>query len=75
MFFVPMRSICRAGNGEACYSHRVYRTVFFGEDALSVRFKYVLVSVNGNYSTADGSKWVVGVSFGVFIPAPNMMRP
>lgn len=73
--FAPMRSILRADNGEACYSHWFTRTAFFGEAALSVRFKYALLSVYGNYQTTDGNKWGVGVSFGVFIPAPNMMRP
>lgn len=73
--FVPMRSIRRADNGEACYSRWFSGTAFFGEAALSVRFKYATLSAYGNYQTTDGNKWGAGVSFGVFIPAPNMLRP
>lgn len=56
-------------------SRRFSRTAFFGEAALSARSKYASLSAYGNYQTTDGNKWSVGVSFGVFIPASNMMRP
>lgn len=73
--FIPMRSIVRAEDGTARNSRWFSRAAFLGETALVVDFPFASLSVYGNYQTSPGDRWGVGISFGMFILAPRMLRP
>lgn len=72
--FVPFRPIERAEDSTAYYGKWFSRVDFYTEASAVVSFPFASLSLYGNYQTMAGDRWGVGISFGLFIPAPRFLR-
>lgn len=68
--YVPMRHIVMERDGSARYGRWLSTAEFFGELAVNYALPFANVTGYANYSTA-GSKFNVGISFGIYLPAPE----
>ena len=72
--FVPLRPILPAPDGAARYGKWLSRADFFGELRGVVTLPFADISAYLHYSTANGSKWNFGLTFGYFLQAPRFLR-
>lgn len=72
--FVPVRKIIDK-EGMAAFEGRWFGKVrTFCELDLNYKLPFATVCAYCNYSSAPGTKWNVGISFGVFMQAPKFLR-
>ncbi len=72
--FVPLREIIDKG-GMAAHSHKwLSSPQVFSEFDLCYKLPFATVCAYCNYTSSPGTKWNVGISFGVFLPAPKFLR-
>lgn len=72
--FLPMRPISQNDEGMACYGDWFSKAAFYSELSASFKLPFGILTAYGNYQTTPGTRWGVGISFGYFILAPNMLR-
>ena len=72
--FAPLRPILPAPDGAARYGKWLSRADFFGELRGVVTLPFADISAYLHYSTANGSKWNFGLTFGYFLQAPRFLR-
>lgn len=73
--FMPVRRIMAIADGAACYARRWFdRPEAFTELNVSYRLPFATLSAYLNYATTAADKWNVGISFGVFMHAPEFLR-
>lgn len=72
--FVPLRGICRDAGGMARYGRWLRDPEFFGEAAVTYSFPFASLAGWCNYTTGPLHGWHVGLSLGVYITAPRMLR-
>lgn len=71
--FLPARPI-RDNNGIAEYGPWFTSPQFFGEAAAVVTLPFAEVKAYANYLTAPHGNWNLGISLGMFIQAPKLIR-
>ena len=72
--FVPLREIIDKG-GMAAHSHKwLSSPQVFSEFDLCYKLPFATVCAYCNYTSSPDTKWNVGISFGVFLPAPKFLR-
>lgn len=72
--FMPLRKIIDEGGHAAHSDNWLSNPQTFSEFALCYKLPFATVSAYCNYTSAPGTKWNVGISFGVFLPAPKFLR-
>lgn len=73
--FIPVRKIVSEG-GQAAYEGRwLGGARAYCELDLCYKLPFATVCAYCNYASSPGSKWNVGISFGVFLTAPKFLRP
>lgn len=73
--FLPLRRIEADPSGAARYASRWFdRPEAFAELNVSYRLPFATLSGYVNYSTSSSDRWNVGISFGVFMHAPEFLR-
>lgn len=72
--FVPLRSIERAADDAARWGRWLRDPQAFCEAALAYHFPFGTLAGYVNYSTISGSRWNVGLSFGVFVLPPSFLH-
>lgn len=73
--FLPLRKIVEDPHGGATYAHGwLNHPEYFGE--IDVCYKLPFGTVTGylNYASTAHDQWNVGLSFGIFMPAPRFLR-
>jgi NTE family protein len=71
--FVPMRTIYALPSG-AAYGSWFDTVNFYGEADLSYQFPFGTLNAYCNYFGASTRSWNVGISFGIYLHAPKMLR-
>jgi NTE family protein len=71
--FVPMRTIYEMPDG-AEYGEWFSTAKFFGEADITYQFPFGTLNAYCNYSDAATNNWNVGISFGIYLHAPKMLR-
>lgn len=72
--FVPLRKILELPDGSAAYGRWLSHPEFYGEADISYKFPFATLSAYLNYSSFPAHNWNVGLSFGVYLHAPNFLR-
>lgn len=72
--FLPVRSIEEDPAGRAYYGKWFSNPQVFGQIDISYSLPFATISAYGNYATGRSKSWNVGVSFGVFLLAPEFLR-
>lgn len=72
--FMPIRSICRAPDGSACYGSWLNTPKFTGELAAVLTLPFASLSAYGRYTDTEAGRWNFGISLGVFLQAPRFLR-
>lgn len=73
--FMPFRRIgIDPSSGYACYGRWFSDPEFFGELAAVYSFPFASLSAYCNYMSYPARNWNVGVSFGIFILAPEFLK-
>lgn len=72
--FVPIREIEETADRTARYGRWIGRPEAFCEAAVAYHFPFGTLAGYVNYATAEGSKWNVGLSFGIFMLPPKFLR-
>lgn len=73
--FLPLRKIEENATGGACYSQKwLSNPQFFGEFDLCYTLPFATVTGYCNYMSSPSNNWNIGISFGVFMPAPRFLR-
>lgn len=72
--FMPLRKI-ENHDGQAVYcKHWLSHPEFFGELDISYSLPFATLVAYGNYASHPARNWNLGISFGVFLPAPRFLR-
>lgn len=72
--FMPLRKI-ENRDGVAAYSKDWFnRPEFFGEFDINYKLPFATVVAYCNYASKPAHNWNLGISFGVFLPAPRFLR-
>lgn len=73
--FVPVRKIEQAADGSAYYGRNWFGTPkMYGEFSVVYSLPFFSLSAYANYTDSPGDKWHLGISFGVFMLAPEFLR-
>lgn len=73
--FVPLRKIMEQPDGTAAYSKTWLRhPAVFAEADICYKLPFASIVLYANYASQPKHDWNVGISFGVFLPAPKFLR-
>lgn len=72
--FLPVRKIDENVHGEAYYSGWFKDPQFFGELDVCYKLPFATVTAYCNYASSPAHNWNVGISFGIFLHAPQFLR-
>lgn len=72
--FLPVRKIDENQNGEAYYSGWFKDPQFFSELDVCYKLPFATVTAYCNYASSPAHNWNVGISFGIFLHAPDFLR-
>ena len=72
--FCPVRHIGSNSEGMAVYDGWFKKPQFLGELAAVYNFPFASLSFYLNYLTSPKNSWNFGINFGLFFPAPKILR-
>lgn len=72
--FMPLRKILELPDGSAAYGRWFSHPEFYGEADITYKFPFATLSAYLNYSSFPARNWNVGLSFGIYLHAPNFLR-
>lgn len=72
--FMPLRRIEEGYGGSAVYGRWLRNPEAFCEADIEYHFPFGTLAGYVNYSTIEGSRWNVGLAFGVYILPPKFLR-
>lgn len=72
--FMPMRKILEQSDGTAAYGRWFSHPEFFGEFDIAYHFPFATLAAYANYATYPARNWNVGISFGIYLHAPDFLR-
>lgn len=72
--FMPLRRIIELPDGTAGHGRWLSDPRFYGEAAITYRFPFATLSAYTNYASSPARYWHVGLSFGIYLPAPSFLR-
>ncbi len=72
--FMPLRKIMERPNGSAYYGNWLSKPEFYGEADITYKFPFATLAAYVNYATYPAHDWNVGLSFGIYLHAPNFLR-
>lgn len=73
--FVPVRKILEQPDGTAAHSSRwLSHPVAYAEADICYKLPFASILLYCNYASQPKREWNVGISFGVFLPAPKYLR-
>lgn len=72
--FLPVRKIDENQQGEAYYSGWFKDPKFFSEFDLCYSLPFATITAYCNYASSPAHNWNVGISFGIFLHAPEFLR-
>lgn len=72
--FLPVRKIAENQQGEAYYSGWFKDPKFFTELDLCYSLPFATITAYCNYASSPNHNWNVGISFGIFLHAPDFLR-
>lgn len=72
--FMPLRKIMERPNGAAYYGKWLSKPEFYCEGDITYKFPFATLAAYVNYATYPAHDWNVGLSFGIYLPAPSFMR-
>ncbi len=76
--FAPLRKICRDAStpnaAGVCYGQWFADPQLLCELSAAYTFPFATLSAYANYCTAPAHNWNFGISFGIFLQAPDFLR-
>lgn len=72
--YAPVRDLENNGLMNATYGRWFGRMEFIGEVAVVYNFKFASLAAYANYLTSPAHNWNFGLSFGMLIQAPKLLR-
>lgn len=72
--FMPFRKIIELPDGSAGYGQWFSNPQFFGEVDITYHFPFATLAAYANYASYPARNWNVGLSFGIYLHAPDFLR-
>lgn len=72
--FMPLRKILELPDGTAGYGKWLSHPEFYGEFDVTYHFPFATLAAYANYASYPARNWNVGLSFGIYLHAPNFLR-
>lgn len=72
--FMPLRKILEQPDGAAAYGRWLSHPEFYGELDVTYHFPFATLAAYANYTSCPARNWSVGLSFGIYLHAPNFLR-
>lgn len=72
--FMPMRKIYELPDGSAAYGRWFSHPEFYGEFDVTYHFPFATLAAYANYASYPSRNWNVGISFGIYLHAPDFLR-
>ena len=72
--FMPLRKILETDLGTPEYGRWLSHPEFYGEADITYRLPFATLSAYVNYASFPARNWNVGLSFGIYLHAPDFMR-
>ncbi len=72
--FMPLRKIIEQPDGTAAYGRWFSHPEFYGEADVTYKFPFATLTAYANYASSPARNWSVGLSFGVYLHAPDFLR-
>ena len=71
---MPLRKILETDLGTPEYGRWLSHPEFYGEADITYRLPFATLSAYVNYASFPARNWNVGLSFGIYLHAPDFMR-
>ena len=72
--FLPLRKIIELSDGTAGHGRWLSHPEFFGEIDVTYHFPFATLAAYANYASSPARNWNVGISFGIYLHAPEFLR-
>lgn len=72
--FMPLRKILEQPDGSAAYGRWCSHPEFYGELDVAYHFPFATLAAYANYASYPARNWNVGISFGIYLHAPEFLR-
>lgn len=72
--FMPLRKILELPDGSAAYGRWLSHPEFYGEFDITYKLPFATLSAYVNYASFPARNWNVGLSFGIYLHAPDFLR-
>lgn len=72
--FMPLRKIIEQPDGSAGYGRWFSHPEFYGEIDVTYHFPFATLSAYADYASYPARNWNIGISFGIYLHAPEFLR-